>query len=288
MKASDRGILLILPIVALIAAFWLLVLSPKREEASQLGDDVAQLESEVAAAQQLADAAEQAREEFPDDYRKVVTLGKAVPQDDDTPSLLAQLSGISAQSGVEFMSLELQSEAQEAAAPAPSVTGETPSVQEPPPGESEQSESAQASTPAPATESSAAALPLGAAVGPAGLPTMPYTLKFRGSPLHSHARVARDFFHVADFIHGVDKGVSADGEKVSVDGRLITIDGFTLKGDPDRGFPFLEATFAVTTYLTPETQGLTAGATPSGPAPVAAPGSGEVTTQPTSSTGVAP
>ena len=276
MKASDRGILLILPIVALIAAFWLLVLSPKREEASQLGDDVAQLESEVSAAQQLADAAEQARKEFPEDYQKVVTLGKAVPQDDDTPSLFARLSGISQRAGVEFTALAFQTDAQEAAPPAPSVTGETPSVQEPPPGGGETSESAPVES-APATESAAATLPIGATVGPAGLPVMPYLLKFRG-----------DFFHVADFIHGLDNGVSTDDEKVVVDGRLLTVDGFSLKGDPELGFPFLQAQFAVTTFLTPETEGLTGGATPSGPAPVSAPGSGEVTAQPTSSTGAAP
>jgi hypothetical protein len=106
---------------------------------------------------------------------------------------------------------------------------------------------------------------------------MPYALQFQG-----------DFFHIADFVHGLDSRVSTDDEKVLANGRLITIDGFTLKPDPELGFPSLQASFAVTTYLTPETQGLTAGATPSGPAPVSAPGTGEVTAQPTSSTGTAP
>jgi Tfp pilus assembly protein PilO len=271
MKASDRGVLILLPIVALIAAFWMLVLSPKREEASSLQDDIAQLESEIAVQQQVVEAAEQARQDFPEDYQKVVTLGKAVPQDDDTASLFAQLGVISRRAGVEFISLELRADSEAATPPAPDSTGGTPSVDEPP------AENGGAAAVAPATESAAALLPIGAAVGPAGLPVMPYALQFRG-----------DFFHVADFIHGLDSRVTADEEKVLADGRLITIDGFTLKGDTEVGFPSLQASFAVTTYLTPETEGLTAGATPSGPATVAAPGTGEVTTEPTSSTGATP
>ena len=271
MKASDRTVLIAIPIVALIVGFWMLVLSPKREEASKLQDDIAQLQSEIDAQQQVVEAAEQARQDFPEDYQKVVTLGKAVPQDDDTASLLAQLSGISRRAGVEFMSLSLQTDSEAAAAPAPDATGGTPSVEEPP------AESDGPAALAPATESAAALLPIGAAVGDAGLPVMPYGLQFRG-----------DFSHVADFVHGLDSRVSTDDEKVLASGRLITIDGFALKADPELGFPHLQASFAVTTYVTPETQGLTAGATPSGPAPVSAPGTDGVTAQPTSSTGTTP
>jgi hypothetical protein len=50
-----------------------------------------------------------------------------------------------------------------------------------------------------------------------------------------------------------------------VDGRLITLSGFTLAPDTEKGFPHLEATFSVTTYLTPPSQGITAGASPAGP-----------------------
>jgi hypothetical protein len=275
MKASDRGVLIFLPVVALIAAFWMLVLSPKREEASKLQDDTTQLESEVAAQQQVVEAAEQARQDFPEAYQKVVTLGKAVPQDDDTASLFAQLGVISRRAGVEFMSLELKSDSEAEPAPPPDPAGGTPSVEEPP-ADSGEGEAAPVAS-APATESAAALLPIGASVGSAGLPVMPYALQFSG-----------DFFHVADFVHGLDNRVSTKDEKVLANGRLITIDGFTLKADPELGFPKLQASFAVTTYLTPEAQGLTAGATPSGPAPVSGPGSGEVTAEPTSSTGAAP
>jgi hypothetical protein len=254
----------------------MLVLSPKREEASQLEGDVAALESEVAQAQQTADIAEQAREDFPEDYKKVVTLGKAVPQDDDTASLLTQVSATAQDAKVDFRSLILSEDAEgeTPTAPAPPAA-ETPPAEAQPTTETTET----AATEPSATEASAATLPIGATVGPAGLPVMPYELQFQG-----------DFFHVADFVAGLDSGVSADENgEVTVDGRLLTIDGFSLTRDQEKGFPSLMANFAITTYVTPETEGLTAGATPSGPAPVSAPAPGELPADTTAAeTGVTP
>ena len=271
MKGTDRTVLMVLPALALVAAFWFLFLSPKREEASTLQEEITQLESEVAQQEQVADFAEQAREGFPADYKKVVTLGKAVPQDDDTASLFAQLTGVSAEAGVEFKTLELVEASEEGTDVAPPAT-DTPEETAPP----AEGADAPSSTPV-ATEETAASLPIGAAVGPAGLPVMPYELEFQG-----------DFFDVADFVAGLDRSVSTDHGNVTVDGRLLTIDGFALTRDPEHGFPSLVSTFAITTYVTPATEGLTAGATPSGPAPVSTPTPGVGTPEPTSSTEPAP
>lgn len=267
MKASDRMILLALPLLALVVAFWVLVLSPKREEATELGDEVSRLESEVSQLRQAADFAEEARREFPSDYRKVVTLGKAVPEDDDTASLFAQLTGISARAEVQFRALRLSEDEVAATTPATEATAE----EAPPAADSTASEPQPASS-APATETAAASLPIGATVGPAGLPVMPYELQFQG-----------DFFRVADFVKGVNGTVSTEGGQVSVHGRLMTIDGFALQQDAQNGFPSLLASFAVTTYVTPATEGLTGGATPAGPT---SPGTAAPT--PTSSTEATP
>jgi hypothetical protein len=103
---------------------------------------------------------------------------------------------------------------------------------------------------------------------------MPYELQFQG-----------DFFQIADFVAGLDKRVTADEDgEVYVDGRLMTVDGFSLTRDLENGFPSLLANFAITTYVTPTTEGLTAGATPSGPAPVSAPAPGETALDPASAT----
>ena len=109
------------------------------------------------------------------------------------------------------------------------------------------------------TEVAASTMPLGAAIGPAGLAVMPYTLTFTG-----------DFFTLANFIKGLDSLVKTENEKLAVDGRLITVNGFSLKPDPDKEFPALEATFSITTFLTPPEEGVTAGATPTSPAPAEA------------------
>lgn len=271
---SDRIILMALPVVALLAAFWFMMLSPKREQATNLDDEVTRLEGEVSAQQQIAEFGEQARQDYDSDYRNVVILGKAVPQGDETASLFAQLSGISRQADVDFRSLELVKSATgtETTPPPATSPGESAPSANAAPGE--QTETAVA---VPATEEAAANLPIGATVGPAGLPVMPYSLQFQG-----------DFFHVADFVAGLDRSVSTRHGEVSVDGRLITIDGFSMARDTDLGFPSLLATFAVTTYVTPSTEGLTAGATQAGPTPVSATASDPQTIAPASSTEPAP
>ena len=109
----------------------------------------------------------------------------------------------------------------------------------------------------PPTEAAASLLPLGATIGPAGLGVMPYDLTFSGN-----------FFHVADFIRGIDSLVHT-GKGVGVDGRLVTLNGFALNAQTPPGFPDLNATFSVTTYLIPPSQGVTAGATPAAPAAAA-------------------
>jgi Tfp pilus assembly protein PilO len=223
-------------IAVLAGAFWILLLSPKRDEASKLDAQVKQLESSLAQHESEVAAAEEARQEFPVDYEHLVVLGKAVPADDETASLLVQLNRIADGSGVRFQTLELASsgEGQEGAASSPpaSASGE----------------------PVSATEASASLMPLGAAVGPAGLAVMPYSLTFTGN-----------FFKIADFIKGLDSLVKTTNEEVGVDGRLITINGFSLTEDSEAKFPALQASFSVTTYLTPPSEGAVAGASPEGP-----------------------
>jgi Tfp pilus assembly protein PilO len=214
----------------------MLAMKPKREEAAKLGEQVEQVESSLAQHQAEIAAAEEAREQFPLEYQRLVVLGKAVPGDDDTASLLVQVSGIAERTGVAFRDIELNSSAggEAEAPPAAPATGT-------------------AEAPVSATEASASLMPLGASIGPAGLAVMPYSLTFDGS-----------FFQIADFIKGLDSLVATQSEKVSVDGRLITIDGFSLSASQS-GFPALQASFAVSTYLTPPSQGVTGGATPTAP-----------------------
>jgi hypothetical protein len=253
MKSSDRMILAGVALAALVAAFWFLLLAPKREEASKLEDEVAALAAEVDEAEQAAVDGEAAKKGFANDYRKLVSLGKAVPKDADTSSLLVQLEDLSARAGVDFRSITLdQAAAGSAAAPAP-----TPPP--PPPATTPAGTTTPGATP---SEATAALLPIGATVGPAGLPLMPYALEFQGG-----------FFQVADFFGAIDRMVQPSKKGVRVDGRLLTINGFSLTAGA-KGFPSLTADVQASSYLTPADQGVTAGATPAGPAaPAPAPAS---------------
>lgn len=239
-NSKNMTIVAALAIAVLAVAFWMLLLSPKRDEAAKLGEQVETTETSLAQHRSEVASAEQARRRFPVDYQKLVVLGKAVPGGDETASLLVQMNGIATHAHVRFKDLQLESEggSSELASPPPSSPGASVS----------------------ATEAAASLLPLGATIGPAGLAVMPYTLTFEGN-----------FFQIADYIKGLDSLVKTQNENVAVDGRLITIDSFTLSAGEDKSekaaaSATLTATFKVTTYLTPPGEGLTAGASPSTPA----------------------
>jgi Tfp pilus assembly protein PilO len=251
MKTSDRTLLLAIAAIAAIAAVWFLLIAPKRDEASSLSAEVDKARTAVEAAQQEVAEAQAAKSHYAEDYHRLVVLGKAAPSDDDTASLFVQLNAIAGAAGADLEGIKL-SEDTGAAEPATAAQATTSD-------QSQDAAAADAAMPAamPATEASAALLPLGATVGPAGLPVMPYELTLKGN-----------YFQIADFIDGLQKLVGSKQGRQVVNGRLVTIDGFTFQGNEDDGFPELDATLNVTTYVAPADQGLTAGASPTGPAPV--------------------
>lgn len=241
MSANNRIIVAMLAVAALAIAFWMLLLSPKRDEVKKLDRQVAAQEESLSVHQAEVQRGREAEKAFPQEYQQLVVLGKAAPAEDDTASLLVQLNQIAGNAHVRFQTFVLEGESGEAPEPteaeAPAAEGET------------------ASYPSP-TEVTASTLPLGASIGPAGLAVMPYKLTFEGS-----------FFRLADFIHGLDSLVKTKNSEVEVTGRLITVNDFTLTADQNRGFPYLQAEFTVTTFLVPPEQGVTGGASPSSPEP---------------------
>jgi Tfp pilus assembly protein PilO len=278
-KGSDKAIVLGVLVAIVLAGFYFKVVSPKREKASSLSKEITELQANVDQQKQTADFAEDARRHFPAYYGRLVVLGKAVPADSDTPSLLVEVNSVANRTGVTFDSLQLSASASSdsstaSPAAAASSTASTAASSSSASGTdttgtsttgdssttsttSSSTSTAGTTTPAAATEATAANLPLGASVGAAGLPTMPYDLAFEGR-----------YFQVADFLKGVDDLVHLrDSGQVAADGRLLTIDGFSLGPAPDStpSNPKLEVKLAVTSFVTPSDQGLTAGASPSGP-----------------------
>ena len=261
MKGNDRMVLLVVPLIAAVAAFWFLAVSPKRDKAKTLDSQISKLQSDVTAQRQATREGQQARKHFPRDYHRLVVMGKAVPADDETASLLVQIGKIASRHGVSFRAIKLNSTGSAAPAATPAASPTSPesgsagssSTTAGSSSSSGSSSTAPASaSPAPATETAAASLPIGATVGSAGLPTLPYQLAFRGN-----------FFQIADLLAGVDDLVKTDRQGIVADGRLVTIDGFGLSADDKKQFPVVQATLVVTTYVLPGGQGLTAGAPPS-------------------------
>jgi len=221
MSSKNGAIVAVAVLFALAIVFWMTLLNPKRDEAKKLDAEVTQLKSSLAQHQAEVVDAEAARKEFPDEYQRLVVVGKAVPRDDELASLLVQLNHIADRTGGTFSNIKLT---------AGSGEGEAPPV----------APSGSAGAPVSPTEVAASLLPLGATIGPAGLAVMPYDVTFAGQ-----------FFQIADFIAGLDSLVKTKAGTVRVDGRLVTIDGFSLEASPETGFPALQASFALTTYLTP-------------------------------------
>jgi hypothetical protein len=270
----DRIVAMVVAAVALLGAFYFLAVSPKRAEVKAVDTKIAASQKRLDAARASVADAQQAKRDYDTDYAAVARLGKAVPLDDNMPSLIYQLQSAAHNSKVDFRSLKLNSTgaapAPVAAAPAATAAAGTATDSGKASGaagsassssssatSSSSSTATPAATSAPATQLAAAALPPGASVGSAGFPTMPFTFIFDGS-----------FFDMEHMLREVNRFITVDGKAVSVRGRLMSIDGFSLLASPS-GFPKVSATLAATTYLLPADQGLTAGATPAAPAAAA-------------------
>ena len=226
---STNGIVVAMLLIAVAGVlFWMLAVSPKREEAAKLDKQIVKLESSLTLHEEEVLQGEEAKAEYPAAYQKLIVLGKAAPGEDDTASLIVQINRIAEHSKIAFVDIELEGNPSEEE--AASVEGASP------------------------TEASAALLPLGAAIGPEGLAVMPYKVNFQGN-----------YFELAKFIGGVDALVRTRNEDVHVNGRLITLDGFSLQESPEGKLPQLEGSFLITTFVTPPDQGVPAGSTAESP-----------------------
>lgn len=251
MTGRDRTLIAVVGAVLFVAAAWFLVLAPQREQASQLSDQLAAQRQQLAQAESDLAAGLAAKRTYGRDYTTVARLGAAVPDDDNVPSLLLQVQRAAQATHVDFRDLQVAPSSGGASAPPP-----------PPP--------TPGAAGATASQATTATLPPGASVGTAGFPTMPFTFTFTG-----------DFFSMSDFIGRLERFLVVRNRSVAVSGRFMTIDGIALSAAPG-GFPKVEASVAATTYLLPSTQGLTDGASPSGPAAATPASAGAGATSPSS------
>jgi hypothetical protein len=292
LSARDKKIAVFLAPLLLIAAYWFLLLAPKREEVTTASQNLTAQEDRLEAARSAAGTAGNAKDDFQASYATIVRLGKAIPPTVDMPSLLVQLEAAAEGTGIRFNTIAAGERTPLAAAApaegAPADGGEaatTPAAEaggapaQTAPGgaaesannaaqTSDQRNAAAEQSGVDATTSTSAGgggLPVGggasgtaapaAPTAPAGLETVPLSLQFEGN-----------FFKLADFFHELKRFVRVANNDVLVSGRLISVDSVSWASDPEI-FPGVRAEVTATVYLSPLTQGVTAGATPAGPAP---------------------
>ena len=295
LNERDKKIVIFLVPLMLLAGYWFLLLSPKKEAAAKAETTLKEQTERRDAARQRMSQASTAKTDFAADYGEIVRLGKAIPARVDMPSLLVQLDRAAEGTGIHFTKIST-GERSVAGAPAdgsaPPAAGSTPSdaggapAQSAPGAATENAnEAADTATDrnnaaeqsgVDATTSTAAregGLPVGGAAGgtsaiasggaaaPAALETVPLTLEFVG-----------DFFKLADFFHDVKRLVDVVETNVIVNGRLVTIETVNFASDPEI-FPRVKAQLGATIYLSPKAEGATAGATPQGPAATTTPAS---------------
>jgi hypothetical protein len=279
LTTRDRRILLILVPIVIVIAYWFLLLSPKRDDLSKARD--AQHSAEQARDAAVAQAAqlEHARETYAADYAELVRLGKAIPASVDSPSLLVQLSKAANGTHIDFNSVAF-GQRQAATAPAPTAAVQGP---EQPNGNAAAGGPTAVTGPGRAVESAGNAVNAGnqatSNVNAASGGTTTTTPTTANAPASTTPTAALDsvaltfnftgtYFDLADFFHRLKRYVYLANNEVFVRGRLLTIDtlafapGSTAAGTLSNR---LTATVGGTIYLSPASQGVTAGATPAGP-----------------------
>lgn len=266
MTGRDRTVLTVIAALMIVAGAWFFLLAPVRKDSQALEGQITATQGRLVAARTLVAQGESAKTAYRTDYAAVSRLGKAVPADDDVPSLLVQIEGAADRARVDFRSMELSTSGAPAAAPPSAQVAALGAAEKGQPAPTGTTGANGATGPAgavPATQAAASALPPGAVVGAAGFPTMPFDFAFTGS-----------FFRLQDFLARLDRFTEVRGQDITVRGRLLTVDGFSLTAST-KGFPNMLASVHATAYLLGPEQGLTAGSAPQAPAgtiPVAAAG----------------
>jgi len=110
-------ILIVAVLTALVGGgYFKLVLAPKRAEADALAQKIAIGQQQLTQTQALIGTYKGARDDYKTNYATVVRLGKALPTDDDTRSLLVQLDSSAKRSAVDFETIDVPASSDASAA----------------------------------------------------------------------------------------------------------------------------------------------------------------------------
>jgi type II secretion system (T2SS) protein M len=235
MTTRDRLVLMTLIVLAVLAGGWLLLVSPERKQAAKVQAQVSSARQQLASAQAQASEARSAQVKYTTAYASMVSLGKAVPAEEEVPSLIYQLDQLSNQRDIDFNSISTGTSG--------GASGGT------------------------STAASAAAT-TAAGAGPGGFTQMPFTFVFKGSFYGLY-----HFLHEIDgFAQLTSAGtVRVNGRLLTIQGANIALENQATGGSASGR---LTATITATAYVLPAGQGLTGGATATSPTGTSAPTSG--------------
>ncbi len=187
MTTRDRIVLGVVTVAAVLAGFFFLVLKPKTQELAAAQDRQVKAQQRIDVA--LADLrdSERARAAFKRDRATLALLGKAVPADDDVPSLLYQVHKAARQAGIDFSSVTV---GEGAGGGAPGATG------------------------------AATAGPPGTTAGTNGLAVLPLKVTFAGE----FFRLDRFLGLLHGFARSRDGALDVSGRLLTVDGVTLKPD----------------------------------------------------------------
>jgi Tfp pilus assembly protein PilO len=213
--SRDRIIISIVASLGVVAAFWIGVLGPKRQELTDLNGQLAAQQQRLEKSQATAAQATAAKARYNADYSAVALLGKAVPSTEGVPSLLYQIDSAARGSKLELQSVSPSGGGAAAAAPG-----------------------------ANAGTAGAAAAPAAAATGASGstAPTpMPLSFVFTGS--------FQDMKRLLDRVNEFVDFRTADD--VVVRGRLLSVDDIAIAPASGGALNSLQATISAVAYTMP-------------------------------------
>jgi hypothetical protein len=208
--------------VALLAALWLLAISPKRSENAAVGKNVATQEQRLIAARTQLASYEAARKQYPGLLTELRGLDEAVPARGEISVLLRQLQkrAKASKSTLRLVSLE---------------GGSAPATPAPP---------------APAGGASTTNLTPGAVPGTGGLAKLPFSFEYSGR-----------YFDLVHILGAARRTVSVKSGDLKINGRLVTIEALSFNRDtPDS--PLITANVSGTAYIAAAPPTPTAPATP--------------------------
>jgi hypothetical protein len=227
MTRRDRLVIIGFAAAAVLGAVWFLLVAPERQQAASLQKQVIAAASQLQNAESSAQSAQGAQARYSAAYASIVSLGKAVPANEQVPSLMYQLAQASNQKNVDFSSI---------------VAGG---------GSASSPSKGAAASPGAAT----------AAATTAGFTQMPFTFIFTGTFSNLY-----DMFSQLNnsTVRTASGGLRVSGRLLTVQEVKLAPEAGEQKPGNAKSAK-LTGTITATAYVLPAGQGLTAGATASSP-----------------------